>query len=267
LNGDTWSLSFKGLVDSPFSINLKDLKAMQPMDRVETLACISNSVGGDLIGNGKWKGVDFAELIKRAKPKNNAIEVIVRGADGYTDSFPLQAALENKCVLAYEMNGAPLTTKHGFPARLLVPGIYGMKNCKWITEVELADYDFKGYWESRGWSDTAPYQTMSRIDYPNSDNIPKKPVYISGVAFAGDRRIQKVEVSTDGGKTWTEARLRTPMSEFAWTQWTFPWNPDAGIHDLKVRATDGTGAVQTANDMDTFPDGATGYHARRVKVG
>ncbi|HKP52920.1 MAG TPA: molybdopterin-dependent oxidoreductase [Chloroflexia bacterium] len=266
VDGAAWSLTFKGLVDNPYSITLKELTAMQPMDRIETLACISNPIGGSLIGNAKWKGVDFGEMVKKAKPRNEATEIIVRGADGYTDSFPLTAALENQCVLVYEMNGAPLTLKHGYPARLLVPGIYGMKNCKWITEVELANYDYKGYWESQGWSDTAPYMTMSRIDFPDKDNIEAKPVYISGVAFAGDRRIQRVEVSTDGGQTWTDARLRTPLSEFAWVQWTFPWNPKSGTYDIKVRATDGKGEVQTAREQGTYPDGATGYHTKRVHV-
>lgn len=266
LDGAAWSLSFKGLVDNPYSITLEDLKAKQPIDRIETLACISNPVGGSLIGNARWKGVDFGEMLKKAGPKGEATEIIVRGADGYADSFTLKAGLENQCVLVYEMNGAPLTHKHGFPARLLVPGIYGMKNCKWITEVELTNYDFKGYWESQGWSDTAPYLTMSRIDFPSSSNIEAKPTYITGVAFAGDRRIQRVEVSTDGGQTWGEASLRTPLSEFAWAQWTFPWKPAAGTYDIKVRATDGTGQVQTAENHDTFPDGATGYHTKRVRV-
>ena len=266
LDGDAWSLSFKGLVENPYSITLKDLKAMQPMDRIETLACISNPVGGSLIGNARWKGVDFGEMVKKARPKAEATEVIVRGADGYSDSFVIEAALQNQCVLVYEMNGAPLTNKHGFPARLLIPGIYGMKNCKWITEVELANYDHKGYWESQGWSDTAPYMTMSRIDFPEKQSIEAKPLYISGVAFAGDRRIQRIEVSTDGGQSWTDARLRTPLSEFAWVQWTFPWNPRPGTYDLKVRATDGTGEVQTSKEASTFPDGATGYHTRRVRV-
>jgi DMSO/TMAO reductase YedYZ molybdopterin-dependent catalytic subunit len=267
LDGASWSLTFKGLVDNPYSINLNDLKAMKAMERIETLACISNDVGGDLIGNGRWKGVDFGELVKRARPGNNAIEVVVRGADGYSDSFSLQAALQNQCILVYEMNGAPLTHKHGFPARLLIPGIYGMKNCKWITEVEFVDHDYKGYWQTRGWSDPAPYQTMSRIDFPNEDNIPEKPVYIGGVAFAGDRHIQKVEVSTDGGNTWADARLRTPLSEFAWVQWTYPWKPTAGMYDIKVRATDGKGEVQTDKEQGYFPDGATGYHTKRVHVG
>jgi DMSO/TMAO reductase YedYZ molybdopterin-dependent catalytic subunit len=267
LDGASWTLTFKGLVDNPYSINLNDLKAMKAMERIETLACISNDVGGDLIGNGRWKGVDFGELVKRARPGNNAIEVVVRGADGYSDSFSLQAALQNQCILVYEMNGAPLTHKHGFPARLLIPGIYGMKNCKWITEVELVNYDYKGYWQTRGWSDPAPYQTMSRIDFPNEDNIPEKPVYIGGVAFAGDRHIQRVEVSTDGGNTWADARLRTPLSEFAWVQWTYPWKPTVGMYDIKVRATDGRGQVQTDKEQGYFPDGATGYHTKRVRVG
>jgi hypothetical protein len=169
-------------------------------------------------------------------------------------------------VLVYEMNGAPLTQKHGYPARLLVPGIYGMKNCKWITQVELVNYDYKGYWESQGWSDTALYQTLSRIDYPDTNRIPAQPIYIGGVAFAGDRGIKRVEVSTDGGKSWADAQLRPPMGKYTWTLWTYPWLPKQGTFTLQVRATDGKGQVQTAERADTFPDGATGYHTIQVRV-
>jgi DMSO/TMAO reductase YedYZ molybdopterin-dependent catalytic subunit len=267
VNGDSWKLDFRGMVDKPYSINLKELQAMPSVDRIETLACISNPIGGSLIGNARWKGVNFAELIKRAGPQKGVVDVIVRGADGYADSFPIEAALNNECVLVYQMNGAALTQKHGYPARLLVPGIYGMKNCKWITQVELVNDDFKGYWESQGWSDVAHYQTLSRIDYPDSNRIPAKPIYVGGVAFAGDRGIKRVEVSTDGGNTWNEAALRRPMAKYTWTLWTYPWLPKEGTYTLKVRATDGTGQVQPADIQDTFPDGATGYHTIQVRVG
>ncbi|HEX9988026.1 MAG TPA: molybdopterin-dependent oxidoreductase [Chloroflexia bacterium] len=266
VDGNTWTLSFKGLVENPYSITLKELQAMKSEDRVETLACISNPVGGSLIGNGRWKGVSFADLIKRAKPKSGVVDVIVRGADGYSDSFTLDVAMENNCLLAYEMNGAPLNQKHGYPARLLVPGIFGMKNCKWINEVELVSIDYKGYWQNQGWSDPAPYLTMSRIDYPDKDRIEAKPVYIGGIAFAGDRGIKRVEVSTDDGQTWNDADLRPTMSEYAWAQWTYPWKPEPGQYTLQVRATDGKGEVQTSQVANTYPDGATGYHSRKVRV-
>lgn len=266
VDGDTWRLSFKGLVDNPYTLSLKELQALPQVDRIETLACISNPIGGGLIGNANWKGVNFADLLQKAGPKSGVVDVVVRGADGYADSFPLEAGLKNECVLVYEMNGKPLTAKHGYPVRLLVPGIYGMKNCKWITEVELVNNDFKGYWESQGWSDVALYQTLSRIDYPDKANIKAEPVFVTGVAFAGDRDIKRVEVSTDGGKTWNDANLRRVLGKYTWVQWTYPWKPDPGIYTLQVRATDGKGEVQTAKMQDTYPDGATGYHTKQVRV-
>jgi DMSO/TMAO reductase YedYZ molybdopterin-dependent catalytic subunit len=266
VDGASWSLQFSGLVDNPYSITLADLKALPAQERNETLACISNPIGGPLIGNGQWKGVGFAEMLKKAGPKPEATELIFRAADGYTDSIPLSVALNNGCFLAYEMNGAELVQKHGYPARLLVPDIYGMKNVKWITEVELASSDYKGYWESQGWDDVAEYQIMSRIDYPNQ-GIASGPVYIGGVAFAGSRGITKVEVSLDGGGTFAEATLRPSLGKDTWTQWTFPWIATSGNYTIMVRATDGTGKVQTPAQQDTYPNGATGWHTVNVQVG
>jgi DMSO/TMAO reductase YedYZ molybdopterin-dependent catalytic subunit len=267
VSGDSWTLSFMGLVDNPYTVNMKDIQALPPVTRPQTLACISNPVGGSLIGNANWKGVDFAAMLQKAKPKSNAIKVIVRAADGYEDSFPLDVALNNQVVLAYEMNGQPLVTKHGYPTRLLVPNIYGMKNCKWLTQVELTDQDFMGYWEGQGWDDVAHYQIQSRIDYPNTDQIDAKPLYVGGIAFAGNRGIKRVEVTTDGGNTWADAQLRPAMGPFTWVQWTYPWEPKPGVYTLQVRATDGTGAVQTSQQQDTYPSGATGYHTVQVRVG
>ena len=262
-----WRLTFKGLVDNPYSLTFDEIQAMPSEPRTHTLACISNPVGGSLIGNARWRGVSFPELLKRAKPKAGAVDIIVRGADGYTDSFTVDAGLNNNGLLAYEMNGAPLNNKHGYPLRLLIPGIFGMKNCKWITEVELVPNDYKGYWESQGWSDTAPYLTMSRIDYPSRPSIEAGPLFIGGIAFAGDRGIQKVEVSTDGGQQWGEAIVRPPLGKHTWVLWTYPWEPQQpGEYTLQVRATDGTGQTQTSKQQGTFPDGATGYHTRKVRV-
>jgi DMSO/TMAO reductase YedYZ molybdopterin-dependent catalytic subunit len=266
VDGNSWKLVFKGMVDNPYSLTLKDLQVLPVAEREETLSCISNPIGGDLIGNAKWKGVDFASLLSKAKPQQGVVDVIVRAADGYSDSFPIDVALNNECVLAYEMNGQPLVTKHGYPARLLVPGIYGMKNCKWITEVELVNVDYKGYWEAQGWSDTAIYQTLSRIDYPNEGQIPAKPIYIGGIAWAGDRGIKRVEVSTDGGKSWGDAQVRPPADKYTWVLWTYPWAPAKGAYTIVARATDGKGVVQPARETDTYPDGATGYHSRQVRV-
>ncbi|MEO5952124.1 MAG: molybdopterin-dependent oxidoreductase, partial [Chloroflexia bacterium] len=266
VDGQTWTLKFTGLVDNPFEMNLKELMAMTPVDRVETLGCISNPVGGELMGNAKWTGVEFIDLLKKAAPKANANELILRGADGYSDSIPLSVAMNNKPFLAYLMNGVNLTFRHGFPARLLVPNIYGMKNVKWITEVELASQDHKGYWESQGWSDSAEYMISSRIDYPEN-KIAAGPVYVGGVSFAGNRGIKQVEVSTDGGKSWGDALLRPQSGDYAWTQWTYGWVATPGEYTLTVRATDGTGALQTSKKADTYPDGATGWHTKKVQVG
>jgi len=268
VDGNAWHLTFKGLVDNPYTVNLKDIMAMTSVvTRPETLACISNPIGGSLIGNANWKGVDFAQMLNKAKPRSNATKVIVRAADGYEDSFPLDVALKNGVVLAYEMNGQSLVSKHGYPTRLLVPNIYGMKNCKWLTEVELTDQNFMGYWESQGWDDVAHYQIVSRIDYPNTESIDAKPLYIGGIAFAGNRGIKRVEVTTDGGNSWADAQLRPAMGPFTWVQWTFPWNPKAGVYTIQVRATDGAGAIQPSERQDTYPSGATGYHTVAVRVG
>jgi DMSO/TMAO reductase YedYZ molybdopterin-dependent catalytic subunit len=261
-----WSLTFKGLVDNPFTIGYDEIKALPSELRTHTLACISNPVGGSLIGNGRWRGVSFADLLKRAKPQQGAVDIVVKGADGYTDSFTVDAGLNNNGLLAYEMNGAPLNQKHGYPLRLLIPGIFGMKNCKWITEVELVNNDHKGYWQRQGWSDPAPYLTMSRIDFPDKSGIEAKPLYIGGIAFAGERGIQRVEVSVDGGKTWKDAQVRPPLGDHTWVLWQFPWDPEPGEYTIQSRATDGNGDVQTADEQGTFPDGATGYHTRRVRV-
>lgn len=266
VNGEQWSLQFTGMVDNPYSLKLDEIKQMPSELRTHTLACISNGVGGSLISNGRWKGVSFAELLKRAKPQVGAVDIVVYGADGYTDSFPVSAGLNNNGLLAYEMNGAPLNQKHGYPLRLLLPAIYGMKNCKWITKVELVATDYKGYWQKQGWSDPAPYQTMSRIDYPDKSIIEAGPVYIGGVAFAGERGIKRVEVSSDGGTSWSDATIRPPLGRHTWVLWTYAWQAKEGNYTLKVRATDGRGAVQTSEVQDTYPDGATGYHTRKVRV-
>jgi len=267
VDGNAWTLTVKGLVDQPFTLTLAELQALPAVEREETLACISNQVGGTLIGNARWRGVRLADLLRRAGPQAGAVDVVVRAAEGYSDSFALDAGLHNDCLVVYQMNGRPLVPKHGYPARLLVPNIYGMKNCKWLTGIELVNYDYKGYWQEQGWNDVAHYQIQSRIDYPDQATIPAQALYIGGVAFAGNRGIKRVEISTDGGRNWHDAALHPPANNTTWTFWTDPWLPTAGSYTLVVRATDGTGALQTAQKQDTFPNGATGYHTLPVRVG
>jgi DMSO/TMAO reductase YedYZ molybdopterin-dependent catalytic subunit len=266
VDAGTWRLRIDGLVEMPTTFTLDAIRSMPSVEVPFTLACISNLVGGDLVGNAKWKGVRLRDVLNAAGVKAGARKVVFMAADGYTDSLPPAKAMEDGTLLVYEMNGEPLTYKHGAPARLLIPGIYGMKNCKWITQIQLLDHDFKGYWQQQGWNDQATIQTMSRFDVPLNGKTVSAPLKIGGIAHAGDRGIKKVEVSTDGGKTWAEAERRPPLSLNSWTIWTMDWNPAKGSYKLQVRATDGLDRTQVPQYVDSFPDGSTGYHSISVRV-
>ncbi|HEY3109155.1 MAG TPA: molybdopterin-dependent oxidoreductase [Chloroflexota bacterium] len=265
---DGWSLSIGGMVEQPLTLAYEDLKALPSVEQPATLCCISNEVGGDLIGNAVWKGVRLADLLATARVKPGAVKAAFQCRDDYRDSIVLERALNPGTLLAYEMNGAPLTEKHGFPLRLIVPGIYGMKNVKWLEKIDLVPDDFKGFWQKQGWSDPAPYQTTSRIDAPSQGQRPRpSPAIVQGVAFAGDRGITRVEVSGDGGQSWREARLLPAMGPFTWVRWTIDWPLTPGAQAaFKVRATDGTGALQTEESTPPFPDGATGWHTVSVRA-
>jgi len=264
-----WRLEVKGLVEKSYKLTYDELKTLPTVEQYANLICISNPVGGDLVGNALWKGVPLKDLLNRAGVKGQANEIILKAEEGYTDSFPLSKGMAEGTMLAYEMNGAPLDPKHGFPARLIVPGIYGMKNVKWLNTIELADYDYKGFWERRGWSDEAIIRTMSRIDTPQHMDTLKVggKVYIAGIAFASIRGIKAVEVSTDGGFTYNKTTAKDPISPYSWTLWAYEWEPkNKGDYTIIVRATDGTGEVQTADRQDSLPEGATGRHNIKVRV-
>jgi DMSO/TMAO reductase YedYZ molybdopterin-dependent catalytic subunit len=228
------------------------------------MECISNQVGDKLISNALWTGVTLKELLGRAIPKSQAKYVVsYSDADEYSESLPLESALNDDVMVVYEMNGQPLTNKHGAPARLLVPGRYGMKSTKWLTRLKLSNKYEAGYWEQRGWDEEAIVKTMSRADLPEPrSSIPRGEILTGGIAFAGARGINEVQVSFDGAFTWQTAKVRKPLSRHTWVIWTLPWEPpDNGLHSIFVRAVDGTGAIQTGEDRETFPDGATGYHS------
>ncbi len=264
-----WRLQIGGLVERPRSFALNEILALpNTVEQYGTLECISNEVGGDLISNGLWKGVRLADLLRDAGVKPAAKRLVLTAADGYTDSFPMERALHPEVLLAYQLNGATLPKDHGFPVRLVVPGIFGMKNVKWITKIELSDNEhYMGFWELRGWSNDAFVKTMSRIDVPK-DGAQRKagPQHIGGVAFSGDRGIKRVEVSTDAGKTWRDALLKDPRGPYTWVIWLYDWNPTPGSYDLLVRCTDNTGVPQIETVADTVPDGASGYHHVQVTV-
>ncbi len=257
-----WKLEVSGEVQRPLSLTLEQLRALPAQTVDLTLSCISNPVGGPLIGLGRWTGVSFAEILKRAGVSSSARWVIWHAYDGYSESLPLSEAATLELLLAYDHNGAPLTPKHGFPLRVLIPGRYGMKQPRWLTRIEFSKEDQPGYWATRGWSKTALVELTSRIDFPLEDSPLVKaaqPLTVRGIAFGGLLPITKVEVSMDGGKSWLEAHLKAPVSKYAWTEWSLPWTPQAGSHDLRVRAYS-SAQVQKDKEQDALPEGATGYH-------
>ncbi len=265
-----WSLRVDGLVKRPLSFSYRELVgAAGQVEQYTTLSCISNPIGGDLIGNALWRGIPLARLLEHAGLQEGVVDLRFEAADGYTDSIPLAKALEPTTLLALEMNGQPLPPEHGFPARLVVPGIYGMKNVKWITRIEAVPYDYKGYWEVRGWSDTAVTRTLSRIDVPpDRGRLRQGRIEVAGIAFAGDRGIGAVEVSFDGGRSWEVAEVEPSPNAMTWVRWLKVWEPGrAGPYTLAVRAYDGRGQVQEDAEAPPLPEGATGYHRIQVTVG
>ena len=262
-----WRLKIDGLVDNPIELTYDQLTALPASDGYYTLMCISNEIGGELWGNAAWRGVKLKYLLEQAGVHTDAFKAVFSAADDYKDSVHLDRALHPDALLAWEMNGAPLKREHGYPARLLIPGIYGMKNVKWLTGITIVANDFKGFWQNQGWDDAAPYQTESRFDVPHSrDTLTAGPLSLGGVAFAGDRGISSVEVSTDGEKTWLPAQVKPGLSPYTWQLWRADINVDKSVRDIRVRATDGQGKPQTREQNDPFPSGATGYDTIRVAV-
>ncbi len=264
---DGWALKVDGLVKEKRSFTYDEIKSLPSQKQFTTLTCISNPVGGDLISNAEWTGVQLSLILGRAQAMPEATEVAFYCADGYSDSIPIEKANRPDVILAYLMSGVPLPKEHGFPLRLIVPGLYGMKNPKWINRIELVNYDFRGYWETRGWVKDAVAKTVSRIDLPPQGSTVQGITPIAGIAFAGDRGIEKVQVSLDGGATWKDALVKEPRSKYSWVLWAAEWEPEGSGHQsIIVRALDGKGNVQAFQTTDVFPSGATGYHKLLVTV-
>ena len=264
-----WALHVRGAADSPYQLTAAELRALPSVTQPVTLECVSNDVGGDLISTGRFTGVSLRDLVRRASPRPGVAAVNFRARDGYTESLPLSLVLgAPEILVAYDLDGAPLPPGHGFPARVVIPGRYGMKGPKWLDEISLAAQEQGGYWEEQGWDRQAVVKTTARIDSPREGDILKgSQLAVAGVAFAGTRGIAAVEVSTDGGATWSPAQLTPPLGPLTWTLWTFPWTPQGeGAYTLKARARDGSGALQPSQQAPSFPSGASGYHAIRVNV-
>jgi DMSO/TMAO reductase YedYZ molybdopterin-dependent catalytic subunit len=300
VNAETWKLSVKGLVDNPVEITYEELKAMPSVEQFSTLGCVSNKVGGDLISNAIWKGVPLRNLLEQAKIRRGAEYIVFRCFDGYDVGIPLEKGLEDGTILAYDMNRATLTPAHGFPVRAIVPNIYGMMNAKWITEIEIVDYVYEGFWQRKGWSNTARINTLSSIVIPGSAPIRTRfrgflptgsnlagtsnstsssssssssssgrTTTVGGIAFAGTRGISKVQVSLDNGLTWKDASIKEPLSPYSWVMWAAELSiptEQKKEYKLTVRATDKTGNVQTSAIREPFPDGSTGYQMINIQA-
>jgi len=279
VDANTWRLNIGGLVrNGPLQFTYEQLKAMPSTSEYATLECISDKIDGDLISTAYWKGVPLKSILDEAQVLPEAVYIVFRCTDGYDVGIPLDRGMMDGTILAYEMNGVPLPQEHGFPVRAIVPGLYGMMNAKWITDIELVDKVYEGFWQRRGWANNAKYQTHSKIVFPGdalrnrfeqlSANIAtgnKSP--IAGIAFAGDRGISKVEVSTDGGNTWQTTTIKDPLSSNSWVLWALDWIPqNKGKYNIVVRATDKAGILQTAEIRDNYPNGATGYHSVEENV-
>ena len=275
VDANTWRLNVRGLIkDGPLQFTYDELKAMPSTSEYATLECISNKIGGDLISTAYWKGVSLKSILDKAQVLPEAIYIVFRCSDGYDVGIPIDRGLMDGTILAYEMNGVPLPTEHGFPVRAIVPGLYGMMNAKWITDIELVDKVYEGFWQRRGWANNAKYQTHSKIVFPGdalrnrfeelstSGATVGSKSPIAGLAFAGERGISKVEVSTDGGNTWQTASIKDPLSSNSWVLWALDWIPqNKGKYNIVVRATDKAGNIQSAEVRDIYPDGSTGYHS------
>ncbi len=265
---EDWTLRIDGMVDTPIELTYAQLLDRDIVEADITLSCVSNEVGGDLVGNARWTGVRLDELLAEVGVSPDADQVVGRSVDGFTCGFPVSALDGRDALVAIGMNGEPLPVNHGFPARLIVPGLYGYVSAtKWLRQIELTRFDaFDQYWVPRGWDAQAPVKTASRIDTPKDfARIPAGTTAVAGVAWAPTRGIERVEVSIDDGP-WQRARLAEQVDEDTWRQWVLSWDATPGRHTLAVRATDGTGETQTAELAEPAPNGATGHHRIEVEV-
>lgn len=269
LHEEDWTLSVYGLVENPLELTLDDLRTKyQALDQFVTLSCISNPLGGDLIGTQRWTGVPLKEILKQARPKAEAFNLKIVSGDGFDEALSISKVMtDERVMLAYAWDGLPLTTAHGFPLRVYIPDLYGMKQPKWIVSIEVTDRYEEGYWVRRGWDEVAQVNATSVIDTIAGDRLVKKGdqtlVPIGGIAYAGQRGISKVEVRVDDGD-WHEAQLRTPLSETTWVIWRYDWPFAAGDHLIHVRCTDGNGARQIEAVQGERPSGATGIIRKHV---
>jgi DMSO/TMAO reductase YedYZ molybdopterin-dependent catalytic subunit len=264
-----WSLRIDGMVDRPLELTYDELVAMATTEDTVTLQCVSNEVGGNLVGNAVWQGVPLGDLLERAGVQAGATQVVGRSVDDFTAGFPTEVLDGRTALVAVAMNGEPLPAEHGFPARLVVAGLYGYVSAtKWLRQIELTTWEgFDGYWVPRGWSKEGPVKTMSRIDVPRSGaSLMPGSQAVAGVAWAPPIGVARVEVQIGEDGEWQEAELGDATSGNTWVQWKRSWDASPGEYRIRVRATGNDGVTQTEDSAPPAPDGATGWHRRTVRV-
>src|SRR5215204_829864 len=274
IDANTWKLSVKGAVDNPVEFSYKDLLGMSTREADITLSCVSNTVGGGLVSNGRWTGVLLSDVLAEAGMSRDKIttasrQLVGRSVDGFTTGFKTDIALDGRnALVAFGLNGSELPVQHGFPVRLVIPGLYGYVSAtKWLSEIELTSWNFDAYWIQRTWSKEGPIKTQSRIDtVQDGEQLSAGKIPVGGIAWAPHRGIERVELSTDGGQTWNQARLAKQLAIDTWRQWIYDWDARPGEYTLMVRATDGEGVTQTAKQAPPHPSGATGYDTVGVTV-
>ncbi len=270
VNVDLWHLELNGLVQNPVTYRFQDLKGFNLVEQETTLMCISNGLDAGLMSNAVWKGIALGDLLDPAGPLADAQRVRLYGVDNYTDTIPIEKALDPTTLLAWAMNGVDLPHRHGYPLRAIVPGYFGEKHVKWLTRIELTGADAKGFYETQGWGPDFITPTRSRIDVPDHGSrftIHDSPIEMKGIAFGGDRGISRVEISDDDGETWADAKIDYPGTKLTWALWSYDWRPDdADDYTLVVRATDGEGAVQEWEEDRSPFSGVTGFHKIVVHV-
>jgi DMSO/TMAO reductase YedYZ molybdopterin-dependent catalytic subunit len=272
VNVDLWHLEIGGLVQNRAAWRLQDLLGFDATEQETTLMCISNGLDAGLISNAIWKGVPLRDLLDQAGVLSSAMRVHLFGVDNYTDTIPLEKAMEPTTLLAYEMNGAPLPDRHGYPLRAIVPGYFGEKNVKWLTRIEVTDANARGFYETQGWGPDFIVPTRSRIDVPegwSSLSLGKltAPIEVKGIAFGGDRGVSRVEFSFDTGNTWSDAEIYYSGNPLAWSLWKTHWMPTApGDYTLVVRATDGEGHVQEWDEGRGPFSGTAGLHTIGMRI-
>ena len=270
IDPNKWALRIHGMVDKEITLTMADLAALPQVENVITLGCVSNEVGGDLVGTAKWGGVLLADVLRLSGVHADAQQLVSRSQDGWTCGSPVNALMDGRpAMLVTSMNGAPLSAKHGFPVRMVVPGLFGYVSAtKWLTEMELTTWDaFDAYWVERGWAKQGPMLSSSRIDVPRENSSIKNQVAtrVGGFAWAPRSGVRTVQVRVDGGE-WNDAKIGQHDTGDVWAEWSFDWIPTTGQHQLEVRCIDGDGVAQDEIIRPVEPSGATGLHSVSVQV-